>query len=91
MPQQNLSSSTIINLNDQHVRRTDGDQVIHRDGNSVSFDHRLNGNPAWFFELGDCRRALTRRDAADMAEAGTVDVVCAKDVALGGWEIFFFN
>ena len=79
------TSSTVLNLDDEHVRCAGGDEIVHDERDAVPFDHGLDGHPSGFFELGDGRGALAGGDAADVVEAGAVDVVCAEDVALGGF------
>ena len=77
-----LSGPTVVYLHHQHILCPYRYQVIHHHSYPASLNHGLHSHPAGLFKLGDCGRALARRDAATGIDIRAVNVVGAEDVLL---------
>lgn len=79
-----LDGSRVLNLGDEDIGGTNGGQLVHGIGNVLALNHGRNSDPATLFQAVDRGCSLARSNLGGLVEVAALDVVCAKDVFLGG-------
>jgi hypothetical protein len=79
-----LIRARVGNVQNQNIRGSNLNQLIHDSRNTLLLNHRADSNPVLLLERGNGRRPLAGCDLGSGGKLRTGDVVLAQNEALGG-------